>query len=246
LKVGVQIATYLNACGLARFKHYITISTIFFIVYFLSKRIIPTKEAFSLRLTTAHRSKRTTKARNMATMERVFANYNAQKAILAKSKHPFACGVAWVAGELVPLHEAKIPFMDQGFLHSDLTYDVPSVWGGLFFRLDDHLERLSLSCTKIRLHLPLPKEEIKKVLLDMVSKNGIRDAFVELIVTRGFKGVRGSKPEDIKPNLYMFIMPYIWVQEPEMQLAGTRSAIIARTVRRIPPGSFDPTVKNLQ
>jgi branched-subunit amino acid aminotransferase/4-amino-4-deoxychorismate lyase len=182
----------------------------------------------------------------MATMERVFADYNVRKAILAKRNHPFADGVAWVSGELVPLHEAKIPLMDQGFLHSDLTYDVPSVWDGLFFRLDDHLERLSLSCTKIRLYLPLPKEEIKKVLLDMVSKSGIKDAFVELIVTRGFKGVRGSKPEDIKPNLYMFIMPYIWVQEPEMQLAGTGSAIIARTVRRIPPGNFDPTVKNLQ
>ncbi|PMD21217.1 D-aminoacid aminotransferase-like PLP-dependent enzyme [Hyaloscypha hepaticicola] len=158
----------------------------------------------------------------MATMERVFADYNARKAILAKSKHPFADGVAWVAGELVPLHEAKIPLIDQGFLHSDSTYDVPSVWDGLFFRLDDHLERLSLSCTEIRLHLPLPKEGIKKILLDMVSKSGIKDAFVELIVTRGFKG------------------------EPEMQLAGTGSAIIARTVRSIPPGSFDPTVKNLQ
>jgi len=182
----------------------------------------------------------------MATMEKVFTAYNARKAIIESSTNPFAKGVAWIAGELVPLHEARIPLMDQGFLHSDLTYDVPSVWDGLFFRLDDHLERLSLSCTKIRMNLPLPKEEIKKILLDMVSRSGIKDAFVELIVTRGFNGVRESKPEDIVPNLYMFIMPYIWVMEPEMQLAGDGSAIIARTVRRIPPGSFDPTVKNLQ
>jgi branched-subunit amino acid aminotransferase/4-amino-4-deoxychorismate lyase len=182
----------------------------------------------------------------MATMAKVFADYNARKAIIEASTNPFAQGVAWVAGELVPLHEARIPLMDQGFLHSDLTYDVPSVWDGRFFRLGDHLERLALSCTKIRLHLPLPKDEIKKILLDMVAKSGIKDAFVELIVTRGFNGVRESKPEDIVPNLYMFIMPYIWVMEPEMQLTGNGSAIIARTVRRIPPGSFDPTVKNLQ
>jgi branched-subunit amino acid aminotransferase/4-amino-4-deoxychorismate lyase len=179
-------------------------------------------------------------------MEKVFSDYNARKAILETSTNTFAQGVAWVAGELVPLHEARIPLMDQGFLHSDLTYDVPSVWDGLFFRLDDHLERLALSCTKIRLHLPLPKAEIKQILVQMVAKSGIKDAFVELIVTRGFKGVRESKPEEIVPNLYMFIMPYIWVMEPSMQLAGNGSAIIARTVRRIPPGSFDPTVKNLQ
>jgi hypothetical protein len=80
----------------------------------------------------------------------------------------------------------------------------------------------------------------------MVAKSGIRDAFVELIVTRGFKGVCESKPEEVVPNLYMFIMPYIWCMEPEMQLVGSGSAIIARTVRRIPSGSFDPPVKNPQ
>jgi hypothetical protein len=62
---------------------------------------------------------------------------------------------------------------------------------------------------KIRLRLPLAFKEIKKILLDMVSKSEIRDTFIELIVTRSFKGVRESKPEDIIPNLYMFIILYI-------------------------------------
>jgi branched-subunit amino acid aminotransferase/4-amino-4-deoxychorismate lyase len=181
----------------------------------------------------------------MSTMEAVFAKYNARKAVLSKSNHPFANGVAWIAGELVPLHEARIPLLDQGFLHSDLTYDVPAVWDGRFFRLDDHLDRLDLSCGKIRLKLPLTKGELKRILLDMLAQSGIRDAFVELIVTRGMKGVRESKPEDIVNNLYMFVMPYIWCMEPEMQLTGG-SAVIARTVRRVPPGAIDPTVKNLQ
>lgn len=79
----------------------------------------------------------------------------------------------------------------------------------------------------------------------MVAKSGIRDAFVELIVTRGMKGVRESRPEEIVNNLYMFIMPYIWVMESEMQITGG-DAVVARTVRRVPPGAIDPTVKNLQ
>ncbi|KIW00469.1 uncharacterized protein PV09_07993 [Verruconis gallopava] len=184
----------------------------------------------------------------MASMQKVFRDYEQRCSVLAKSSHPFANGVAWIAGELVPLREARIPLLDQGFLHSDLTYDVPAVWDGRFFRLDDHLERLDISCGKIRLKLPLPREEIKKILLDMVAQSGIRDAFVELIVTRGMKGVRESltAPGGIVNNLYMFIMPYIWCMEPSMQLAGNGSAIIARTVRRTPPGAFDPTVKNLQ
>jgi branched-subunit amino acid aminotransferase/4-amino-4-deoxychorismate lyase len=178
-------------------------------------------------------------------MEKVFAGYTSRNTVLEASSNPFAKGVAWVEGELVPLAQARIPLMDQGFMHSDLTYDVPSVWDGRFFRLDDHINRLEASCTKLRLKLPLPREEVKQILVDMVAKSGIRDAFVELIVTRGLKGVRGSKPEEISNNLYMFIQPYIWAMEPEMQRAGG-SAIIARTVRRVPPGSIDPTAKNLQ
>ncbi|KAL3489802.1 hypothetical protein BJX62DRAFT_208366 [Aspergillus germanicus] len=90
-------------------------------------------------------------------------------------------------------------------MHSDLTYDVPSVWDGRFFRLDDHISRLEASCGKLRLKLPLPPDEANSILVDMVSKSGIRDAVVEIIVTRGLKGVRGTDPKDIVNRIYMFI-----------------------------------------
>lgn len=183
----------------------------------------------------------------MATMQKVFAGYDARQKVLASTttENPFANGIAWVEGELVPLSQARVPLLDEGFMRSDLTYDVPSVWDGRFFRLDDHIARLEASCTKLRLKLPLPREEVKKILVEMVAKSGIRDAFVELIVTRGLKGVRGNKLEDLVNNLYMFVQPYVWVMEPEVQPVGG-SAVVARTVRRVPPGSIDPTVKNLQ
>ena len=179
-------------------------------------------------------------------MQRIFAGYDARQASLSSSKNPFAQGIAWVGGKFVPLSEAMIPLLDQGFMHSDLTYDVPAVWDGRFFRLDDHLARLETSCQKLRLRLPLARGEVKKILVDMVAKSGIRDAFVELIVTRGMRGVRGAKPEELLDNtLYMLAQPYEWVMEPEVQPVGG-SAIIARTVRRVPTGAMDPTVKNLQ
>ncbi|CAL5869531.1 uncharacterized protein PFLUO_LOCUS3761 [Penicillium psychrofluorescens] len=181
----------------------------------------------------------------MSTMQKVFAAYQARQATLATSKNPFAQGVAWIDGELFPLQEARIPILDQGFMHSDLTYDVPSVWDGRFFRLDDHIARLEASCGKLRLKLPLSRENVKTVLTDMVARSGIHDAFVEIIVTRGLKGVRGTDPKHIVNRIYMFIQPYVWVMEPEVQPVGG-TAIIARTVRRTPPGSMDPTVKNLQ
>ncbi|KAJ0103973.1 class iv [Diaporthe amygdali] len=184
----------------------------------------------------------------MASMNEIFTGYHARQAVLEASydKNAFARGIAWIEGDFVPLHQARIPLLDQGFMHSDLTYDVPSVWDGRFFRLDDHMTRLEASCGKMRLRLPLPRDEIKRTLVEMVAKSGIRDAFVELIVTRGLKGVRGHTPgETFKNNLYMFVQPFVWVMEPELQPTGGK-AIVARTVRRISPGSIDPTVKNLQ
>jgi branched-subunit amino acid aminotransferase/4-amino-4-deoxychorismate lyase len=152
-------------------------------------------------------------------MDKVFAAYNQRKSALEKTydTNPFARGVAWVEGSLVPLAEARIPLIDQGFMHSDLTYDVPAVWDGRFFRLDDHLARLEASCGKVRLRFPIPREDIRRILVEMVAKSGIRDAFVEIIVTRGLKSVREAQVgEVLQNNLYMFIQPYVWVMAPEM------------------------------
>ncbi|ERT00197.1 branched-chain amino acid aminotransferase [Sporothrix schenckii 1099-18] len=182
----------------------------------------------------------------MATMKKIFDAYEERAAALQKSDNKYARGVAWIEGELVPLHEARIPLLDEGFMHSDLTYDVPSVWDGRFFRLDDHLDRFIASCGKMRLTMPMPREQVKATLVDMIAQSGIRDVFVEIIVTRGLKGVRGTDPKDIVNRLYMFIQPYVWVMDPAVQMDGSGSAVVARTVRRISPGSFDPTIKNLQ
>lgn len=68
---------------------------------------------------------------------------------------------------------------------------------------------------------------------------------MEIIITRGLKGVRGNKPEDIVNRLYMLVQPYVWVMDPGVQWVGG-SAVVTRSVRRVPPGAIDPTVKNLQ
>jgi branched-subunit amino acid aminotransferase/4-amino-4-deoxychorismate lyase len=182
----------------------------------------------------------------MASMDKVFSGYYVRQKQLERSSNPFAEGIAFVEGEFVKPREARIPLLDEGFMHGDLTYDVTTVWDGRFFRLNDHMKRISESCDKMRLKFPLPPTKIQSILMQMVVKSGIRDGFVELIVTRGLTGVRGSKPEDLwVNNLYLLVLPYVWVMNPDDQQTGG-SAVITRTVRRTPPGAFDPTIKNLQ
>jgi len=181
-------------------------------------------------------------------MRNIFNAYDARKRShdASAAQNPFASGIAYIEGRHVPLHEARIPILDEGFLRGDLTYDVAGVWDGRFFRLDDHLDRLEASCRKLRMRMPMSRTDLRRLLIKMVATSGLRDAYVEPIVTRGLAPVRGSKVEDLKNNLYVLIKPFVWVMSPEVQLQGTGSAIIARTVRRTPVGSMDPTVKNLQ
>jgi branched-subunit amino acid aminotransferase/4-amino-4-deoxychorismate lyase len=91
----------------------------------------------------------------------------------------------------------------------------------------------------------MDRQEMRDRLVEMTATSGIRDAYVMMIVTRGLRYIRQYAPEDCENFCYLMVMPYLWVMDEATQKTGG-SAVIARTVRRIPPGAIDPTVKNLQ
>ena len=136
-----------------------------------------------------------------------------------------------------------MPLTDAGIARSDLTYDVAAVWEGRFFRLDDHIDRLLRGCERIHLTPPLSREQIRDVLIECVRRSGLRESYVEAIVTRGLapRGVRD--PRRYKAQFYAYAVPYVWISEPDQQTVGT-DLVIARDTIRIPTASVDPTVKN--
>jgi branched-chain amino acid aminotransferase len=154
-----------------------------------------------------------------------------------------ARGAAWVDGDIVPIREARIPLLDTGFTRSDVTYDVVSVWQGSFFRLADHLERFEDSCRKLRLTPPLAREGVRAILFDLVRRAGLRDAYVEMLCTRGIDTTGSRDPRRFENRFYAFAIPYVWLLPPEEREVGM-GAVVARTVQRIPASSVDPTVKN--
>jgi branched-chain amino acid aminotransferase len=159
------------------------------------------------------------------------------------AENAFADGCAWIEGEYVPIAEARIPILDAGFVRSDLTYDVVGVWEGRFFRFPDHMDRLERGCGRIRLELPRPRAEIEQIAIETVRRSGLREAYVETVVTRGVPSPGERDPRRWTPRLYVYAIPYVWIVRPEQQELGTQ-VVVARETRRIPTGSVDPTVKN--
>ena len=151
----------------------------------------------------------------------------------------FSKGAAYIGGEVVPISEAKISVLDWGFLHSDATYDVVHVWNGKFFRLDDHLERFSSGMAKLRLSIPHTREALASILSDCVRATGLREAYVEMITTRGQPEPGSRDPRTCTNQFFAFAIPFVWITEPQRGLH-----LIVSRKQRIPPESVDPVVKN--
>ena len=121
----------------------------------------------------------------------------------------YSKGAAFVRGKYLPIGQASVPLTDWGFLRSDATYDVVTVWAGAFFRLDDHLDRFLASCQRFRLDPGLTREEIVEVLERCVALAGLRESYVEMIVTRGQPPWGSRDPRQAANQFYAFAVPYV-------------------------------------
>ena len=151
-------------------------------------------------------------------------------------------GCAYVDGAYVAPEEAKISIFDWGFLHSDATYDVAHVWQGRFFRLDDHLDRFFASMARLRLDPGVTRDEVRAVMHECVRRAGLREAYVEVLCTRGLPAPGSRDPRSCTNRFMAFAIPFVWIADPEKQRRGIDLAV--SSVQRIAPASVDPRVKN--
>ena len=155
----------------------------------------------------------------------------------------FSEGAAYVDGRYMPLAEATIPITDWGYRRSDVTYDVVSVWHGLFFRLDDHIARFRRSMNALRLSPAETDDDIRRILHRCVQLSGLRDAYVAFDCLRG-RPVIGKPyhPANTRNYMVAFARPWVNLMSPEVQARGAH--LIIAKAPRIPEESIDPTVKN--
>lgn len=154
----------------------------------------------------------------------------------------FSKGAAFVEGDYVPISQAKISLLDWGFLHSDATYDVVHLWQGKFFRIDDYLDRFHASMAGLRMSIPYDREQIRDVMIELVKRSGLRDAYVEIICTRGQPEPGSRDPRSCRNNFFAFAIPFIWIANEQQRAQGLNLLISQQ--QRITPESIDPKIKN--
>ncbi|ERJ38288.1 Branched-chain amino acid aminotransferase [Burkholderia sp. AU4i] len=152
-------------------------------------------------------------------------------------------GAAYMNGRFVPIADARVSVLDWGFLHSDVTYDTVHVWNGRFFRLDRHIARFRRSLARLRLDVPLSDDALRDILVECVRRSGLRNAYVEMLCTRGVSPTFSRDPRDAVNQFIAFAVPYGSVAN-ERQLREGLHLHLVDDVRRIPPESVDPQIKN--
>ena len=140
----------------------------------------------------------------------------------------------YLNGITVPLSEALIPVDDRAVLYGDSCFETLRSYGGRPFLLDRHIERLAVSCSALRLALPMEKKEIAEAVMSLLEENGLDrgpDASIRITVTGGpSAGPKGL----FRPNptgIFILARPY---QPPPAEHYRKGVSVVVSGIRRNP------------
>ena len=149
----------------------------------------------------------------------------------------------YLNGKFVPRSEAKVSVFDRGYLYGDGVFEGIRGYNGRIFRLDQHLERLYRGARAICLDLPLTPEEFKDVIIETVRRNGLRDCYIRVIVSRG-EGDLGLDPRVCRtPATVVVIAASIALYPKEVYEEGLE--LVTCITRRNLATALNPKIKSL-
>lgn len=109
-------------------------------------------------------------------------------------------------GKFGELDEMYIPMNDRVCWFGDGVYDAGPARNYKIFAVDEHIDRFFNSAGLLDIEMPVTKEELKKLLEELVLKMDTGDLFVYYQVTRG-TGIRDHAYTQGKGNLWIMLKP---------------------------------------
>lgn len=148
----------------------------------------------------------------------------------------------YINGRLVDKDDAKISVYDHGLLYGDGVFEGLRSYGGKVFRLEEHVRRLYDSAKAIWLKIPLSPAEMSAAVNDTLKANGLSDAYIRLVVTRG-AGSLGLDPNRTSDPQVIIIADRIQLYPPELYEKGLE--IITASTLRNHPAALNARIKSL-
>lgn len=149
--------------------------------------------------------------------------------------------VVYLNGQFVSKEEAKVSIFDHGYLLGDGIFETLRSYGGVIFKLEEHLQRLFNSANYMMLTIPRSKIELTDLAYQALEKSSLRDAYLRITVSRGV-GERGINPDFCKEPTLSIIVKEVPEYPPESYTAGIETMIVS--IRKMSHESLSPQIKS--
>ena len=149
--------------------------------------------------------------------------------------------IVYLKDRFVPESQATISVFDHVVLYGDAVFDTACAWAGKVFKLDEHIDRFFESAHALKLEMLLDRPALKEIVLELMRRNELQNAYIKMIATRGVGLMPLMSPYNCEPNLIVFAIPYISLIDLEKQEKGLRAKV--SSMRRIPSECLDSKIK---
>jgi D-alanine transaminase len=117
--------------------------------------------------------------------------------------------IAFVNELFLPLADAKVSVEDRGFQFGDGVYELVRVYGGVPFRLHDHLTRLERSARAVGISEPFGTDRWSALIAEAIRQSGYAEAKVYIQITRGVSPRDHSFSATLVPTVIMTVRPLV-------------------------------------
>ena len=148
--------------------------------------------------------------------------------------------IVFLNGEFIPESRAGIPIRDRGFIYGDAVFDAARTFGGVPFKLSEHVKRLYDSLRYIRIDPGMDRDEMEMWSRRVVEHNhpllpAGQDMWVMQRITRGVEGA------DSAPTVLIETHAIPFASRAPLYRDGAR--VTTPSVPRVPPRFMSPRAK---
>ncbi|MEH7457121.1 aminodeoxychorismate lyase [Bacillus sp. JJ1127] len=139
----------------------------------------------------------------------------------------------YVNGTYVEASEAKISPYDHGYLYGLGVFETFRIYNGHPFLLDDHYERLMDALSALQIEWKLTKDDVLRILQELLERNGLDHAYVRFNVSAGIDEIGLQTGVYEEPSVIVFIKP--------LAASGAvveKEGVILNQARNTPEGAF--------
>jgi branched-chain amino acid aminotransferase len=149
-------------------------------------------------------------------------------------------GWIWFDGKLVPWREAKLHVLTHGLHYASSVFEGERSYSGFVFELTRHTQRLIQSAALLDMKIPFNKTELNQATLEVLSANGLKDAYIRPVVWRGSETTSAAAPNN---RIHVAIAAWGWPSyfNEQDRLVGIK--IQTASWRRPPPECAPPQAK---